>query len=149
MNDTERDQWLAAADAIAAPDELLKHHANLEAYLEGLTSQVKNIKRVIKHLETRTAERALTEGQRDAAFNHGDVNLNEKTVYSVNDWDAFYAWIHEDPVNRIGGYLHKREGSTAIGKHHKDFGELPPGCEEKLFTEVKVKSRQLQLDPEL
>lgn len=149
MNDAERDQWLSSIGDIESADELLKHHATLEEYLGTLTAQAKNVRRVVKMLETLAAEEALSDKQRDASFDHGTVKLEEKQIFNVIDWDKYYAWIAENPIDRMTGYLHKREGSTAIGKHLAEHGELPPGCEERVVTEVKVKSQQLQLDPDL
>lgn len=141
MNDVERDQWLTAIGDIESADDLLRHHATLENYLEQVSAQAKNVRRVLKQLETLAAEAAFSNGQTTAAFNHGDVMLKEKTVFEVNDWESFYAWIAEDPLNRMTGFLHKREGSTAIGKHQSDHGSLPPGTAERLITDIVIKSR--------
>lgn len=141
MNNAERDQWLSVIGDIESADELLKHHAILNDYLEQVSAQAKNVRRVLKQLETYAAEAAFTDGQNTAQFNHGDVFLKEKTIFEVSDWEAYYAWIAEDPMARMTGFLHKREGSTAIGKHKSDNGSLPPGTAERLITDVVVKSR--------
>lgn len=142
MKQQDRDQWLAAVEQINSPDDLLRHHAQLETYVKSMGGAVKNAKAVIEEIEKRAAVLTLGDDPNSLGetFVHGVVEKVSKTVHSVADWEKYYQWIAEKPLERMQGFLHKKEGSTTIRKHLEDHGELPPGCEERVLTDIKVKS---------
>lgn len=142
MNTEDRDGWLAAIPQFASPNDLLSHHAQLELYIKQMGQAVKNAKAVVEAIEKRASTLALGDDPDKTVgeYSCGSINKVEKTIHNVTDWDAYYAFIAADPQNRMQGFLHKKEGATTIARYLDEHGELPPGCETRVITDIKVKS---------
>jgi hypothetical protein len=123
------------------PNELLEALRDLSAMKEQISGVVSSYSAITEKLEQRIGNLALTADQKSAKFENGSAEMRSRDVAAVEDWDAYYAWLAEAPIERMPGFLHKRAGSTAISKFAEDNGgELPPGCAITILTDLVVKT---------
>lgn len=61
------------------------------------------------------------------------VQLVEKTVYPVKNWDAFWPWVAEHKQYQL---MQKRANDAALRELFEAYNQLPPGVEESKFDSL-------------
>jgi len=142
VSDEFVNQWKDHFQGLDDAEQLFTYMYQLELVDAALMQAHKQYAAILKSVSDRITRVSLSEGQKSAKFTNGAIEVVDREVAVVKDWDAYYAWLLQDPANRIHGFLHKRAGSTAIAKHRDDTGELPDGTAIETISDIKVKTQQ-------
>jgi hypothetical protein len=100
-----------------------------------LESQIDDLKNTINELEYALIEQMDSEGVAKASGKKASVGVNSVTRPSVEDWDAFYKFIHRNQYYHL---LERRPSVTGCNELFETKGAIPGVVP---FTQRKISLR--------
>ena len=102
-----------------------------------LEASVKDVEGQIADLEAKLMEDMQANGIDKMAGKHASVSITSTVVANVEDWDAFWAYIHKMKY----GHLLQRRVSDPAYRELLDLGKKIPGTQP--FTKKRLNLRAL------
>jgi len=101
---------------------LIDELRELREQKRALEEQVKSIEKEMADAESRLINRMDAEGVTRSAGTKGTVSVSELVKPTVEDWDAFYGYIHR---NRLYHLLERRPSVTGCRELFETKGSIP------------------------
>lgn len=103
----------------------------------ALEASVKDVESQIADLESKLMEDMQANGVDKMTGKHASVSITSTVVANVEDWDAFWAYIHKMKY----GHLLQRRVSDPAYRELLDLGKKIPGTQP--FTKKRLNLRAL------
>ena len=100
--------------------------------LRALSQQEKDLKARYDELKSQIISMLNELGTDQARTNKATVTVTEQEVMGVDDWDAFYGYVHDNQAYHL---LQRRPASRAIIEESEAEGPVPGT---KPFTKIDI-----------
>ena len=116
--------------------QLAEQRDILREQKRGLEAQIRDIESQLADNEAQILEIMENQGVDKLQVGKLSFSASTQTLPSIEDWDAFYEFIHE---NKAFHLLHRRV-STGAFTELAEAGELPPGTSS--YTKTRLNMRK-------
>ena len=121
----------------ATPGAMIDSMWELREKKRALEASVKDVESQIADLEAKLMEDMQANGVDKMTGKHASVSITSTVVANVEDWDAFWAYIHKMKY----GHLLQRRVSDPAYRELLDLGKKIPGTQP--FTKKRLNLRAL------
>jgi predicted transcriptional regulator len=118
-------------------DDLLSELHNVRLQLRELQEQEKALKSTKNELEARIVTNLENQGIEQVANDKATVSIKKEIVPTVENWDAFQAYIAETGMFEL---MQKRASATAY-RELQQMGQEVPGVRATELTRVNFRSK--------